>query len=617
MTSRKRVRIVFVALATVLLVPLALLIQRALSSERAERERNHETVAERIFDELERELTLVLRREEERPFEHYRTFVLPARPISAAFELERSPLAELPTDPFVVGHFQIEPDGSVTSPLGAKDPEAARRIELVTRMVREHWLNRMAARLESSEFQPTADDRRRDEVGRSTAFRELNRAAADRQERRTTLSQAPAANVYNFSSEASENVLQRELYSKDVTKEEALDQSGASIQLEGQRLEEAVEASLQKKANEPVDVRLEPMVGREVDSRYMLLYRTVVIDRAGYRQGLLVDVPELIRWLAARVLASDELSRAAHLSPASEDSGQPEPRDSFLYRHRFAEPFAPIAVGLSLAPLPELAGSSYLYALSVLLVLAATVGLFAVYRTVAVAMGYAERRQNFVSAVSHELKTPLTTIRMYGEMLRDELVPTDEKRRRYYEIITAETERLSRLVDNVLELGRLGRKERPLHVTSGDIRPVVEEAMSILGPHAENEGFRIRTDFADDLPAVRFDRDALSQVVFNLVDNAIKYARQGAVHEVVVSCSRDGSGVRLEVLDSGPGVPPKQLSRIFEPFYRVEKESTRRTKGTGIGLALVKGLVEKMGGSVLAQNRPGGGFVVSVSLRAT
>lgn len=545
MSSIKRVRVVFTALAFVLLVPLALLIQRALSSARAEQERSHETVAERVFDELERELTLFLRREEERPFDHYRYFVLPSNTLSSALELERSPLAELPVDPFVVGYFQIEPDGSVTSPLRPDGSEAEMRVELVTRTVRDHWQSRMAGRSESDEFRgAAADDKRRDqasepvspvmdEKGRGTALGELNRAAADRQQRRTKLSQTPAANVYNFSSEASENVLQQELSSKELVEGEERGRAGARFELEGRGLEEAVEASLQKKANEPVDVRLEPMVGREVNGRYMLLYRTVVIDRAGYRQGVLLDVPELVRWLAARVLASNELSRSARLVP--EDGIPPVPGDSFVFRHGFAEPFGPVTGVLSLAPLRELAVSSYLYSLSVLLLLTAAVGLFAVYRMVAVAMAYAERRQNFASAVSHELKTPLTSIRMYGEMLRDKLVPSEEKRQRYYEIITAETERLTRLVDNVLELGRLERKERSLHTLIGDVRPVVEEALAILGPHAENEGFQIRMELDPEDPRARFDPDALSQVVFNLVDNAIKYARHGAERKVVVS----------------------------------------------------------------------------------
>ena len=163
---------------------------------------------------------------------------------------------------------------------------------------------------------------------------------------------------------------------------------------------------------------------------------------------------------------------------------------------------------LFLVPLHELAGSSYLYCFSVLLLLTSNVGLSAVYGMVAVAMAYAERRQNFASAVLHELKTPLTAIRMYGEMLRDKLVSSEDKRQRYYEIITTETERLTRLVDNALELGRFERKERSLHTVSGDVRPVIEEALAMLGPYAENDGFQIRMELDPAESKARFDSDA-------------------------------------------------------------------------------------------------------------
>jgi signal transduction histidine kinase len=113
---------------------------------------------------------------------------------------------------------------------------------------------------------------------------------------------------------------------------------------------------------------------------------------------------------------------------------------------------------------------------------------------------------------------------------------------------------------------------------------------------------------------VRFERDALLQVLVNLVDNALKYARDAVPREVAVECRRSGDGVVLSVRDHGPGVASRHLGRLFEPFHRGEDELTRTTQGTGLGLALVKSLVERMGGSVGGTNAPGGGFVVRVAL---
>jgi signal transduction histidine kinase len=228
---------------------------------------------------------------------------------------------------------------------------------------------------------------------------------------------------------------------------------------------------------------------------------------------------------------------------------------------------------------------------------------------------YAERRSNFAAAVTHELKTPLTAIRMYAEMLRDGLVSGEAKREEYYATITDESERLSRLVDNVLEFSKLEGGRRELQISVGHVGPVLEEAAEKLRAHAAREGFAIDVAVEPDLPVVRFDRDALLQVLFNLVDNAMKYARTSDTKRVEILAARDakGGGVCVSVRDFGPGVPPGLQSRIFEPFYRGESELTRTTKGTGIGLALVKELAERMGAAVSGANASDGGFRVRLA----
>jgi signal transduction histidine kinase len=218
--------------------------------------------------------------------------------------------------------------------------------------------------------------------------------------------------------------------------------------------------------------------------------------------------------------------------------------------------------------------------------------------------------------VTHELKTPLTAIRMYGEMLRDGIVPSDAKRQEYYRHITAESERLSRLINNVLEFSRIEKGTRDMVLVTGSVDPVVQEAVALVRPHVEAEGFALRVETDGTLPPVRFERDALLQVLFNLVDNAVKYARDGAERWIVVRVAQADGGVCLAVRDSGPGVPERHLAHVFEPFYRGERELTRRSRGTGLGLALVRGLVERMGARVDGRNVPDGGFEVTVAFPA-
>jgi len=201
---------------------------------------------------------------------------------------------------------------------------------------------------------------------------------------------------------------------------------------------------------------------------------------------------------------------------------------------------------------------------------------------------------------------------MYGEMLRDGLVQSEEKRAEYYRTITAESERLSRLIDNVLEFARIEQGERPLALRRGEIGTEIATLCDALRPHAAEGGFGLDVDAAPGLPPVRFERDALAQILVNLVDNSLKYARGAARREVRVECASAERGVLLRVRDYGPGVAPRELARVFELFHRGESELTRTTRGTGLGLALVRSLARRMLAQVAARNVEGGGFEVTV-----
>jgi signal transduction histidine kinase len=361
-----------------------------------------------------------------------------------------------------------------------------------------------------------------------------------------------------------------------------------------------------------------PLRGRVVDDRHVVLYRNALRDGRMVRQGVALDLSRLQEWLRAQALGEPNLAANARVefATAAAPVRLGEGGGEFLYRHRFAEPFADLSAVLSLRPLPGLGSTTYVYALSVSLLITAVLGLAALYRMVAVVVANADRRSNFVAAVTHELKTPLTAIRMYGEMLRDGMVPSDGKRQEYYRHITAESERLSRLINNVLEFSRLEKGNRAVSWTRGEPGEVLHEIAALLRPHAAEQGFELELEIEPGLPPLRFDRDALVQVLFNLIDNAVKYARDAGDRRIVLSARRAGRSVLFVVGDRGPGVPAGQLEAIFAAFYRGENELTRRNKGTGLGLALVRGLVERMGGRVRARNRPGGGFEVEVELRA-
>jgi signal transduction histidine kinase len=325
-------------------------------------------------------------------------------------------------------------------------------------------------------------------------------------------------------------------------------------------------------------------------------------------EGFVVDTRALIGTLKKRVLESSGLGEVAEVTETdaarslrSSAYGPSTPERPYVLTHRFAPPFDSVTGTLRLRPLEEPAESALLGRLGLLLAVCVLGGLYAVYRMTATQIQFAERRGNFVSAVTHELKTPLTAIRMYSEMLEQGLVEDPNKQHEYHRTITSESERLSRLINNVLELSRIEQR-RTLPLREGDIRHVVREAVEVLRPHAEREGFTLETDLAESLPSVSYEPDALRQVLFNLIDNALKYGKEADEKRITVRCEPHRGGVRLVVRDRGPGVQPEHLQSIFEPFFRGERELVRKHPGTGIGLALVKGMVQGMHGRVSGHN---------------
>ena len=339
---------------------------------------------------------------------------------------------------------------------------------------------------------------------------------------------------------------------------------------------------------------------QRVDARTLVVYRART-DRPGL-EGFLLDVPDLLTTLHARVLGDRGLGDVARLHMAQSSTLEPaEASDAYRFDYQFSEPFRAVRAELWLAPLDDTGERRLLFALASSLALAIVLGLYALYRMSAVQMQFAARRENFVSAVSHELKTPLTAIRMYGEILREGLVESDEKRSEYYGLISSESERLSRLVQNVLDLSRIERGERLPDLVVGDLEGVVRAAVQVLEAEDRQRGFTIDLSVQGALPRARFNADAVKQLVFNLLDNAFKYAREGQALRVCVSLDAAERTVRLTVRDFGPGVPGADLARIFEPFYRVQSELTRSHQGVGLGLSLVQRLVTAMGGRVRAE----------------
>lgn len=238
-------------------------------------------------------------------------------------------------------------------------------------------------------------------------------------------------------------------------------------------------------------------------------------------------------------------------------------------------------------------------------------------------LGYAvnkERRANqlksdFIANVSHELKTPLSLIRMFGELLSLGKLKSPEKGKEYADIITREAERLSHLIDNVLDLSRIERGKAAYEFKPGDLGEVVVRAVDVYRHRLDREGVTLSTAIEGQIPESLLDENGMTLVVLNLIDNAVKYG--GEQVEVVVRLQHAAGTLKLSVGDNGPGIARDEQKRIFDRFYRARSARDKRARGSGIGLALVKHIAEAHGGRVAVESEPGHGatFTVTVPVR--
>ena len=230
-------------------------------------------------------------------------------------------------------------------------------------------------------------------------------------------------------------------------------------------------------------------------------------------------------------------------------------------------------------------------------------------------LALARQKTDFVSNVSHELKTPLTSIRMFSELLAENRVADPSKQRAYLQIITAETARLTRLINNVLDFSRMERGEKKYNVRDADLLNIVKETIDTYRPHLENCGFEMECALAPGQLPIRADTDAIAQIIVNLLSNAEKYSN-GEKKILVEAGRREGPlpCAEVRILDRGSGVPRGCEERIFEKFYRAHDSLSSGIQGSGLGLTLARQIARAHGGDVIYEPREGGGSCFALRL---
>jgi len=331
-------------------------------------------------------------------------------------------------------------------------------------------------------------------------------------------------------------------------------------------------------------------------------------------------IPDLVDGLATkrRIVILDEVARSIVGGPVIQRPGP------FLYEESFGKTLYAWRVQVTPLNVDELrAQAETERLLGVLLIPVSTViiavGLGVVWLSMRAERRASQLKSDFIANVSHELKTPLSLIRMFAELLATGKHKGEGAGREYAGIITRESDRLAHLIDNVLDFARLERGKASYNFAEGRMQEVVERALEVCRFRLEKEKIRLRVEMADDLPLVRMDEDAMTLVLLNLVDNAAKYGGSDTDDvggEVWVKLARVPGGVALSVRDRGSGISPEDQKRIFERFYRADNARVRNVRGSGIGLSLVKHIAESHGGRVDVESAPGRGSTFTVFVPA-
>ncbi|MFQ6004300.1 MAG: sensor histidine kinase [Woeseia sp.] len=374
---------------------------------------------------------------------------------------------------------------------------------------------------------------------------------------------------------------------------------------------------------------IEPLEFSLLDSGHFVLFRKVWREGERFIQGLLIERDEFLRGAFDVRFHATGLAAMSNLIVAYQDdvidtlqgsaySDYPDGSGAFdgalLYRSRMSAPFDGLELIYSINSLPPAPGASVLGWVTLVLTIVFLGGFYSLYRLGLSQINLARQQQDFVSAVSHELKTPLTSIRMYGEMLKEGWADADKKQQ-YYEFIHDESERLTRLISNVLQLAKITRNEPQFDIKPVTVGELMNQVDSKISNQVQRAGFLLtfRRDKQTDRATISIDGDCFTQIIINLVDNAIKFSKNTQEKRIEIDSKLTGdNNVLFAVRDYGPGIPKDQMKRIFQLFYRSESELTRETVGTGIGLAIVHQLAVAMQGNIDVVNRePGAEFRVT------
>jgi signal transduction histidine kinase len=598
-----------------------------------------------LFDRMEEELASVVRNEERRAVDQYNYYHVPPHQAPGSKDTSRSPLSELPKEKYILGYFQNNPDGSFQTPLIEDEkripPDRSAVVALLNEVNRTFNLKRKRAP-ESFEAQPLelhAKTEREQVSSFAERYLDPNKSRAKRSylgQEKKRVEQLTPRQALKLAKRDQQKVPSKE-------RQEAAGELDADVSAEGssQIARQPVEDEVQlgerenhhfgRASTEPVavatdalDLRVEvdPMQSVFIDNTMVYVFRRIVINDQIYRQGFVIKVKEFLDDLVDTHFVKQPMAGFTRLSlrvvdrgrqTAIVQAGAATQNAKFELDRTFPRPFAFLRATLTSDQIPKSVGRRTLNIMMVVLVAIILMGLLAIYRSARTVVELSERRSGFVSSVTHELKTPLTNIRMYIEMLEQGIARDHEREQEYFRILGSESARLSRLINNVLEYSKLEKRQRHVDWEEGTFEEVIQEVKDVMQEKLRQEEFALEVERQEIRP-FRYDREAMIQILINLIDNSMKFGKGFPARKITLRIGTEDKRIRISVADTGPGIPRHALKKVFDDFYRVDSELTRATGGTGIGLALVNRLVAAMGGSITVKNNEGPGCTFTIKL---
>ncbi len=660
--QKKRLRWILVLFFLTLSLPVYYLLQTVYSKLENEAYFNARHQAETLADQIEFNLKHLLEAEQKRPIAEYQFFNVMTNPlISESQGVKFSPLSEMPPKTDIkglIGYFQINTDGSFHLPVlpevGQDNLSGLSLSELESRLLLKQKLRTLLSI-------PTVERKRADNNNFSEATNKEPKAEAmaKRPSYIAEFKQQSSPMIKKAFSSAdklplkkktsddetafsSKTISKQRLHGKTVrkytTRKEMVqlpDQTMAGSYFsrgrqnivpvpESQQKIAGPAPSLHKTDKSIISVlsfesEVTPLQLLLIGRDYFCFYRYVWHANSRYTQGFIVKRDPFLEAVTsplanASLFSSLLFSDNSHL--IRKISINASEHEFELYRRHLAMPFHNFELIVNAAKLAHVPGSLLIDLLALSLFFIFFIGFIAFYRLGSKQIDLAKQQQNFISAVSHELKTPLTSIRMYGEMLRSGWVADNAKKQTYYDYIFFESERLSRLIANVLQLARLGQQHRPEMINASAQQLLNQIALKIEA-QIDASSFILHIIQPEDNATadIKVDEDAFFQIIINLADNAIKFSSKAEIKQIDIGFKviKKRRQVAFFIRDYGPGIKKSQLKKIFTLFYRPKNELTRTTSGTGIGLALVAQLAKSMQAKITVINKnPGAEFQVTL-----